>query len=106
MPAAHDADAGRPSDWNVTVDIVFPHHANTMGTLFGGRGLELMDVNAAIACYRYARTAVVTASVEPIDFRRPVHVGEILEERRHHAIGARVRAEILRRREHDTLEDA
>jgi acyl-CoA hydrolase len=166
MCATNDADGGRTADWVVTVDIVFPHHANTMGTLFGGRALELMDVNAAIACYRYARSAVVTASAEPIDFRNPVHVGEILDvrgrvvwagrtsmivrselygenplsgdrrlctvghltfvalddagrptavprlrlesdqQRRHHAIGARVRAETLRRRAHDPLEDA
>jgi len=165
MPAARAPD-DRPADWVVTVDIVFPHHANTMGTLFGGRALELMDVNAAIACYRYARSAVVTASAEPIDFRNPVHVGEILEvrgrvvwtgrssmivrselhgenplsgerrlctighltfvaldasgrptpvpplrveseeQRRHHVIGARVRAETLRRREHAHLEEA
>jgi acyl-CoA hydrolase len=65
----------------VTHDLVFPNHANTMGTLFGGRALELLDINAAIACYRYARRQVVTASSESIDFRTPVSVGEILEVR-------------------------
>ena len=71
----------REAGWVVTTDIVFPHHANTMGTLFGGRALELLDINAAIACYRFAHRAVVTASTEPIDFRVPVHVGEIVEVR-------------------------
>jgi acyl-CoA hydrolase len=159
------AAAAGSATWVVTADLVFPHHANTMGTLFGGRALEKMDVNSAVACYRFCRTTVVTASAEPIDFRNPVHVGEILEvrsrvvwagrtsmivrsevygenplsgdrrlctighmnfvaidaqgrptpvpplrleteeQRRHHAIGARVRAEILRRRQHDPLED-
>jgi acyl-CoA hydrolase len=82
-PPPHGVDPTRPreADWVVTTDIVFPHHANTMGTLFGGRALELLDINAAIACYRFARRAVVTASTEPIDFRAPVHVGEILEVR-------------------------
>jgi acyl-CoA hydrolase len=78
-PPTVDVTRPRVADWVVTVDAVFPHHANTLGTLFGGRAMELMDVNAAIACYRYSRTAVVTASAEPIDFRNPVHVGEILE---------------------------
>jgi len=80
---SHGVDPTRPreADWVVTTDIVFPHHTNTMGTLFGGRALELLDVNAAIACYRFARRAVVTASTEPIDFRAPVHVGEIVEVR-------------------------
>jgi acyl-CoA hydrolase len=72
-------DAPRRSDWVVTVDTVFPHHANPLGTIFGGRVLELLDVNAAIACQRFARSIVVTASTEPIDFRNPVWVGEILE---------------------------
>jgi acyl-CoA hydrolase len=76
-----DALAPRASEWVVTHDLVFPNHANTMGTLFGGRALELLDINAAIACYRYARRQVVTASSESIDFRTPVRVGEILEVR-------------------------
>lgn len=71
----------RVAHWVITTDIVFPHHANTMGTLFGGRALELLDINAAIACYRFARRQVVTASSEAVDFHVPVHVGDILEVR-------------------------
>lgn len=74
-----DPDQTRPSDWVVTVDTVFPNQTNPIGTLFGGRVLELMDVNASIACARFCRQAVVTASTEPIDFRAPIHVGEIIE---------------------------
>lgn len=69
----------RVSDWVTTVDTVFPNHTNPLGTLFGGRVLELMDVNASIACKRFSRTAVVTASTEPIDFRNPIYVGETIE---------------------------
>ncbi|MDQ3396671.1 MAG: acyl-CoA thioesterase [Deinococcota bacterium] len=64
-----------------TVDTVFPHHANPLGTLFGGRVLELMDVNASIACLRFCRLPAVTASTEPVDFRNPIYVGEIVEVR-------------------------
>jgi acyl-CoA hydrolase len=67
------------SDWVTTVDTVFPTHTNPLGTLFGGRVLEMMDINAAIACVRFCRQVVVTASTEPIDFRNPIHVGDILE---------------------------
>ena len=81
LPTGVDPTRPRAADWVVTTDVVFPHHANTMGTLFGGRALELLDINAAIACYRFARRTVVTASTEPIDFRAPVHVGEIVEVR-------------------------
>lgn len=69
------------SPWITSHDTVFPHHANPLGTIFGGRVLELLDVNAAIACFRFARTQVVTASTEPVDFRNPIHVGEIVEVR-------------------------
>lgn len=40
-----------------------------------------MDVNASIACIRFCRQAVVTASTEAIDFRNPIYVGEIIEVR-------------------------
>ena len=74
-----DPDETRVSEWVVTVDAVFPHHTNPLGTLFGGRALELMDVNASIACNRFCRRIAVTASSEPVDFRNPVRVGDIIE---------------------------
>src|SRR5690606_36571082 len=69
----------RASDWVVTVDTVFPNQTNPLGSLFGGRVLQLMDVNASVDCARFSRSVVVTASTEPIDFRNPIHVGEIIE---------------------------
>ena len=36
-------------------------------------------MNAAIACTRFCRRLVVTASTEPVDFRNPIYVGEIIE---------------------------
>lgn len=73
------ADLVQVSEWVTTVDSVFPNHANPLGTLFGGRVLELMDINASIACNRFCRQAAVTASTEPVDFRNPIYVGEIIE---------------------------
>jgi acyl-CoA hydrolase len=67
------------SEWVTTVDTVFPNHANPLGTLFGGRVLEIMDVNASIAANRFCRKPSVTASTEPIDFHNPIYVGEIIE---------------------------
>ncbi|MGL4610940.1 MAG: acyl-CoA thioesterase [Trueperaceae bacterium] len=72
-------DSIQASDWVTTVDSVFPNHANPLGTLFGGRVLELMDINASIAANRFCRQPSVTASTEPIDFHNPIYVGEILE---------------------------
>lgn len=53
--------------------------ANPLGTLFGGHVLALMDVGAAVAAQRFCRQIVVTASTEPVDFRNPIYVGEIIE---------------------------
>ena len=72
-------DSIQASDWVTTVDSVFPNHANPLGTLFGGRVLEIMDINASIACNRFCRQAAVTASTEAVDFRNPIYVGEIIE---------------------------
>jgi acyl-CoA hydrolase len=60
-------------------EIVFPNHANQLGTLFGGRALEMMDIVASIAAMRLARKPVVTASIDRTDFKQPVYVGEIAE---------------------------
>jgi len=69
----------RVSEWITTFDTVFPNHVNPLGTLFGGRVLELMDINASIACWRFSRLPAVTASTEPVDFRNPIYLGEIVE---------------------------
>ncbi len=60
-------------------DIVLPGQTNTFGTMFGGNALALMDKAAAIAAWRFCRQPVVTASTEHLDFRAPVHQGEIVE---------------------------
>ena len=52
--------------------MVFPQDANPLGTMFGGRVMQIMDVNSAIAAFRFCRMAAVTASSEPIDFRTPI----------------------------------
>ena len=67
------------SEWVSTVDLVFPNQVNPLGTLFGGRVLELMDINSSIACWRFCKLPSVTASTEPVDFRSPVYVGNIIE---------------------------
>ena len=77
MPA--DPHAPRSSDWVVSVHTAFPNMTNPLGTMFGGAVLELMDMTAAVAAQRYCRSVVVTASTEPIDFRNPIHLGEIIE---------------------------
>jgi acyl-CoA hydrolase len=47
--------------------------------MFGGEVMALMDKTAAIAALQFCRRPVVTASSERIDFRTPIHAGEIIE---------------------------
>jgi len=77
-PAAHPA--GRPVNASRTemVEVVLPQDANALGTALGGRVMHLVDMVAAIAALRHCRAAVVTASVDHIDFRSPIQVGELI----------------------------
>jgi len=59
-------------------ELVLPNDANTLGNLLGGRLLHFIDLVAALAAFRHARSHVVTASMEHIDFIGPVHVGDVV----------------------------
>jgi acyl-CoA hydrolase len=72
--------AARPVSVSRTemVEFVLPQDANALGTALGGRVMHLVDMAGAIAALRHCRAAVVTASVDHIDFRSPVQVGELM----------------------------
>ncbi len=59
-------------------ELILPTDTNTLGNLLGGRLMHLIDLVAAMAALRHARTHVVTASMDHIDFIAPVHVGDLL----------------------------
>ncbi|MCR9248143.1 MAG: acyl-CoA thioesterase [bacterium] len=59
-------------------EIVFPNDANPLGNVMGGRVMQWLDIAAAVAAGRHARTPVVTASVDNVDFHNPVPVGGIV----------------------------
>jgi acyl-CoA hydrolase len=59
-------------------ELVLPNDTNTLGNMLGGRLMHLIDLVAAMAALRHARTHVVTASMDHIDFIAPVHVGDLL----------------------------
>lgn len=58
---------------------VFPNDTNHLGTMFGGRVLQLMDETAGIAASRFARATVVTAATEAVSFEQPIRQGMIIE---------------------------
>ncbi len=59
-------------------EIVFPNDANPLQKLMGGRVMHWVDICAAIAAGRHARKPVVTASLDQLDFLRPVPVGAVV----------------------------
>src|ERR1700684_2906116 len=59
-------------------EVILPNDANTLGNLLGGRLMHFIDLTGAIAAYRHARTHVVTASMDHIDFIRPVRLGDLV----------------------------
>ena len=67
----------RDSDAILT-ELMMPHHANVMGNVFGGHLLSLVDRVAAVAAIRHSRRPCVTVSVDKVDFREPIRVGELV----------------------------
>lgn len=55
-----------------------PQHANNLGHVFGGVILSMMDKTAAVAAYRHARTPCVTVSIDRVDFREPIRIGDLV----------------------------
>lgn len=58
--------------------VMMPYHANPAGNVNGGVIMQLIDDAAFVIATRYAQSNVVTASIDRIDFHRPVHVGDLL----------------------------
>lgn len=82
-PSASDplaAPDGRPvrASHHETSEIMMPQHANILGNVFGGVILSMMDRAAAVAAIRHARSICVTVSVDRVDFREPIHVGDLV----------------------------
>ena len=59
-------------------EVVLPAQTNALGKLLGGHVMHLVDIAAAMAAHRHSNSYVVTASVDYIDFRNPVNLGEIV----------------------------
>ena len=59
-------------------ELILPNDTNNLNTVFGGKVMQYMDLCAAMSAYKFARTAVVTASVDRLDFLAPASVGDML----------------------------
>jgi acyl-CoA hydrolase len=57
-------------------ELALPNDANGLGNLLGGKVMHLVDLAGAMAAMRHARTPVVTASVDHMNFLHPVRIGQ------------------------------
>ena len=61
-----------------TSQLMLPQHSNNLGLVFGGVILAMMDTASAVCAIRHARAICVTASVDRVDFREPIHLGDLV----------------------------
>jgi acyl-CoA hydrolase len=60
------------------VEVVLPNDANPMGFMLGGNVMRLIDLAGAIAAIRHARSPMVTAAVDGLQFLNPIRVGDLV----------------------------
>jgi uncharacterized protein (TIGR00369 family) len=60
------------------LQLMTPQDANPAGNVQGGVIMRLVDEAGAIVAYRHARSNIVTASVDRIDFLHPVYIGDVV----------------------------
>jgi acyl-CoA hydrolase len=72
-PARHVSESS-----HVSSELIMPQDANILGHVFGGAIMAMVDKAAAVAAFRHARTNCVTASIDRVDFKEPIHVGELV----------------------------
>lgn len=63
----------------IQTHLILPPDTNHHETIFGGRVLAFIDEIAAISSMKHAQGAVVTASIDSVDFLSSAKAGEVLE---------------------------
>jgi acyl-CoA hydrolase len=100
--APREPEGDGAARWRFESDrFVFPEDALYGSLMFAGKLLFALDEAAAVLAVRYARAPVATASLDALDFRAPIRVGDIVTLKgtlrragvRSMEIGVQVRAE-------------
>lgn len=61
-----------------TAYLMMPQHANPGGNIYGGTILSMADAVAYVCAARHAGPRVVTVSVDQVDFRDPIRIGDVV----------------------------
>lgn len=76
--SAEDTDtATLTSSYTEMTEMLLPNDTNALGRALGGVVLHWMDICGSIASLRFSNQAVVTASMDHVDFKAPIDLGEI-----------------------------
>lgn len=62
----------------VLSEVMMPLYANHYGSVHGGTILKLADEAAFVAATKHARKNVVVVSMDHIEFKHPVNIGDLL----------------------------
>src|SRR5450759_4790728 len=62
----------------IMAQLMNPQDANPAGNVHGGVIMKLIDNAAGCAAVRHARSNVVTAAIDRLDFHNPVFVGDLV----------------------------
>jgi acyl-CoA hydrolase len=76
-----DVPPGKPvceSEINDQTAIVFPNDLNTVGSLFGGRVMEMADRVAAVVAKRHTGRSCLTLGIDSVRFLASARHGDIL----------------------------
>ena len=69
----------RVEESSVVMSQLMTHQdTNLAGNVHGGVIMKLIDTASGVAAVRHARSNVVTASIDRLDFHHPVFVGDLL----------------------------
>ena len=68
-----------PKESRVVIsELMLPSHSNFSGKIHGGYILSLMDQIACACASKHSEAYCVTASVDKVDFLKPIEVGELV----------------------------
>ncbi len=62
----------------VISELMLPSHSNFNGKIHGGYLLSLLDQIAFACASKHSRVYCVTASVDTVDFLKPIEIGELV----------------------------
>ena len=78
MTSSQPAPRPAAASQSTMTELMMPNMANNMGNVFGGVILSLIDRAAVVAAVRHAQSACVTVSIDRVEFREPIHLGELV----------------------------